>query len=149
MTRYRHTQTAWYPVIILGLVIAAVLPSAVLIDEVPTIGRVALVAFVVVMAAVLLVFRRLTVEIAAEITVFFGWGWPRRRVDPATVTAQRIVRNRWWYGWGIRWIPHGTLWNLFGLDAVELQLADGRVLRIGTDDPEGLVVAVAGVTGRA
>ena len=149
MTRYRHTQTAWYPMLILVIVIAVVLPSLLFVDEVPTIARALLILFVVVMAAVLLVFRRLTVEIAAEITVFFGWGWPRRRVDPATVTAQRIVRNRWWYGWGIRWIPHGTLWNVYGLDAVELHLAGGRVLRIGSDDPEGLLVAVAGVTGRA
>ena len=56
-------------------------------------------------------------------------------------TAVRVVRNRWWYGLGIRWFPGGTLWNVWGLDAVEFDLGSGRALRIGTDQPEQLLEA--------
>ena len=38
-------------------------------------------------------------------------------------------------GWGIHWIPgRGWTFNLWGFDCVELDL-NGRMLRIGTDDP--------------
>jgi hypothetical protein len=52
------------------------------------------------------------------------------------------VRNKWWYGWGIRLTPHGWLFNVGGLDAVELELASGRKFRIGTDEPQGLLNAI-------
>lgn len=32
----------------------------------------------------------------------------------------------------------GRLYNVSGLDAVELRLKSGEVRRIGTDDPQGL-----------
>lgn len=89
---------------------------------------------------------RVTVE-PATIRAAFGRGWPRKTVDLSTVTAARAVRNMWLFGWGIRWIPKGSLWNVWGLDAVELLLDSGRVLRIGTDDPGGLLVALAGRVG--
>jgi hypothetical protein len=44
---------------------------------------------------------------------------------------------------GIRWIARGALWNVWGLDAVELELKSGRIFRIGTDDVGGLVAALA------
>ena len=65
-------------------------------------------------------------------------------VEPARATAARIVRNSWWYGFGIRWFPGGTLWNVWGLDAVEFDLVKGRKLRIGTDEPEQLLAALSG-----
>jgi hypothetical protein len=39
-------------------------------------------------------------------------------------------------GWGIRALHKGWLWNIAGLDAVELELKTGRVFRIGTDDAD-------------
>jgi hypothetical protein len=63
-------------------------------------------------------------------------------------SAARIVRNRWWYGFGIRLIPHGSLWIVWGLDAVELNLVTGKVLRIGTDEPGALLAAIARIVPR-
>ncbi len=96
-----------------------------------------------IVMAVLNVFGRLTVEVDnSRLRAFFGWGWPRRRLDFSTARAARIVRNRWWYGFGIRLIPNGWMWNVWGLDAVEFDLDTGKVLRIGTDQPEELLAAV-------
>ena len=54
------------------------------------------------------------------------------------------VRNSALYGWGLRWIPGGTLWNVWGRDAVEVGLVSGKRFRIGTDDAEALDLALRG-----
>jgi hypothetical protein len=122
--------------------------TAVFAETLPLLARTAFVGGAVVLVWLLVTFSRLTVEITHEIRVFFGRGWPRRTVDPAQVTGERVVRGSPWHGWGIRWIPHGWLWNVWGLDAVELNLVSGKVLRVGTDEPEALLAAVRSVTGR-
>lgn len=41
--------------------------------------------------------------------------------------------------WGIHWVPgRGWTYNLWGFDCVLLTLTNGRTVRVGTDDPEGL-----------
>jgi hypothetical protein len=53
------------------------------------------------------------------------------------------VRNRWWWGWGIRRIGRGQwLFNVSGLDAVELSMKNGKTYRIGTDEPQRLCEVV-------
>lgn len=99
----------------------------------------------VIIGTALFVFSKFTVEVADDIlTASFGWGWPRRTLRWNEATAARIVRNRWWYGFGIRWFPGGILWNVWGLDAVEFDLAKGSKLRIGTEEPEQLLAALSG-----
>jgi len=53
-----------------------------------------------------------------------------------------VVRNKWYYGWGIRLTPGGWLWNVSGLDAVELTFKNGKKFRIGTDEPDRLLQAL-------
>ena len=60
------------------------------------------------------------------------------------ITAARPARSSVIDGWGIHWVPgRGWTWNLWGMDCVELTVG-GKVLRIGTDDPEGLAEFVQG-----
>jgi hypothetical protein len=66
----------------------------------------------------------------------------RRRFRVEDIHHARIVRNPWYYGWGIRLTPHVWLFNVSGLDAVELELRDNHNFRIGTDDPQRLVKAI-------
>lgn len=149
MVRYSHTQTAGWPYLIMVFSGGTLIFIALLPEPMPVAVRVALVAGAGFLTWLMLVFRRLTVEITHDIALWFGWGWPRKRIDPATIVSQRVVQNPWWYGWGIRTIPRGTLWNVSGLAAVELALTDGKVFRIGTDDPDMLWIALAGMIGRA
>jgi hypothetical protein len=58
------------------------------------------------------------------------------------IVGFRQVRNKWYYGWGVRGIPGGWMYNVWGLDAVELELASGKKFRIGTNEPEELVAAL-------
>jgi hypothetical protein len=39
-------------------------------------------------------------------------------------------------------VPGRRLYNVSGLDAVELRLKTGDIRRIGTDDPQGLAAAL-------
>ena len=54
----------------------------------------------------------------------------------------RAVRNSWMNGFGIRMRPGFRLYNVSGLDAVELELNNGEIRRIGTDDASGVATAL-------
>ena len=99
-------------------------------------------ASIVVMTAT---FGRLTVSVGpSTVDIAFGVGLPRRSVPLREVVGQTVVRTPVWAGRGIRKIKHGWLYNVAGRDAVELTLASGALVQIGTDDPQGLLGAVAG-----
>ena len=144
MIGYEHTQRSyllhWLVVPMLVVVVGSVLLAGVAL-WVCLLVAVHVVAFAWLIAT----FSMLTVLIDGDqIRVYFGRGWPRKTILRSAVASIRQVRNRWWYGLGIiRWIARGALWNVWGLDAVELELKSGRIFRIGTDDAGGLVAALA------
>jgi hypothetical protein len=100
-------------------------------------------AVLAVTAACAWMFRSLTVEVTErEIRCRFAAGPVRKTIPLAQVRAARAVRNPWWYGWGVRLTPRGWMYNISGLDAVEVELRDGRRFRIGTDEPQALARAI-------
>ena len=71
-----------------------------------------------------------------KITIQFGIGIIWRNIELTNIASVVTVRNPWYYGWGIRLIPNGMLYNIGGFEAVELKLkSSGRVVRIGTKNP--------------
>ncbi len=89
---------------------------------------------------ILVLFSTLTVEGDSEaLRFYFGPGIIRKRMPYANIKSVKKVRNYWFYGWGIRWYGAGWLYNVSGLDAIELVLSSGTKLRIGTDEPDKLV----------
>jgi hypothetical protein len=132
---YRHTQIGW--VMIAAAAFAIGLARS--LSGAPG-AAVALGLVVVVLA----LFSALTVEVdAREVRLRFGIGVPRKTIPLGSISDWRAVRNPWYAGWGIRLGPTGAIWNVSGLDAVELTLADGRRFRAGTDEPQALVDAIA------
>ena len=102
-----------------------------------------LLVVVAILAVCLMLFPTLTVVIQRDrVRCFFGVGLIRRELRVADIAAVAVVRNPWSYGWGLRLIPGGWLWNVSGLDAVELRLHDGKLFRIGTDEPNALHDAI-------
>lgn len=87
-----------------------------------------------------LLFYGLTTVITVDkITVYFGIGIIRKRILINRIKSVEAVKNPWYYGWGIRFIPKGMLYNIGGLDGVELKFKDtNRVIRIGTKEPNKL-----------
>ena len=72
----------------------------------------------------------------------FGLGVIRKRFLLEEIRAYRVVKNPWYYGWGIKFTPRGWLFNVSGFSAIELEMTSGKTYRIGTDDPEGLAIAL-------
>lgn len=100
-------------------------------------------AVLAIPALVLLLFHSLTVEVTDEmVRAYFGVGLASFEFKLGDIESVSVVRNRWYYGWGIRITPRGWLYNVSGLDAVELALKNGKFVRIGTDEPHKLVRAI-------
>lgn len=96
-----------------------------------------------ILLLVLVLFRSLTIEVdRAELRCFFGGGLIRRRFPLSRIESAKPVRNKWYYGWGIKLTPTGWMFNVSGLDAVELTLHSGKRFRIGTDRPLEVVEAI-------
>ena len=108
--------------------------------------------FVVVFALLvlcLLLFAALTVTVDNEIVLIrFGIGIIGKKLSVSEIVSAEIVKNPWYYGWGIRKTPDGWLYNVSGLIAVEVRMRDGEKLRIGTNDPTGLLEALERVMER-
>jgi hypothetical protein len=134
--RYEHTQVS-YAMLALQLAIAAVVVAR---------SGSWLVALLIngLLVAVWLVFGRLTTVVDDErVTCRFGvFGRPMESFRLTDVVSVERVRTSPMAGWGMRWTTHGRLWNVWGLDAVELRLAGNRRFRIGTDEPDALLKAL-------
>lgn len=136
-TAYRHTQVS--PAMLAGAGIAvAVMVWVSLRSAHP----VPIITFVFV-GVVLLMFSSLTIVVRDEaMDVFFGPGVIRRRIPLRRIREVRVVRTPWYYGWGIRLTPSGWLWNVSGLDGVEIRFDDGHRFRVGSDEPHALAEAL-------
>ena len=89
------------------------------------------------------IFTRLTVSVDDEmLKIQFGLGVIRKGFPLEDIEEYSVVKNRWYYGWGIRLTPHGWLFNIAGLSAIEIQMKSGKQYRIGTDDPDNLAKAL-------
>jgi len=64
----------------------------------------------------------------------------RKRIPYAQITAAEPDRSSFLDGWGIHYVPgRGWTYNLWGYDCVKLTLGR-KVIRVGTDDRDNLVV---------
>ncbi len=101
------------------------------------------IAVFIVLVVCLFLFAVLNVRVDHEqIIIRFGIGLIRKTFPVKNIESHSVVRNPWYYGWGIRRTPHGWLYNVSGFSAVELLMKDGKSCRIGTDDPAGLYDAI-------
>jgi hypothetical protein len=149
MTPYKHTQIGF-------LMITVTLFVALLFGwgqmttrvEAPSYNSGAnflMTAVMVLVLALLTSFATLTVAIDGEfLKIRFGWGVFRKKFSLSEVASVSKTKNHWYYGWGIkRWFfPKMWIFNVSGFDAVELIMKNGKIYRIGTDEPEKLEAAI-------
>ncbi len=136
--RYEHTQVGY-------LIIASMAAVMVLIGVVLANAGINWIAIgvLVVIAVALVLFSSLTVVIwEEELEVQFGPGPIRKRFKLNEIESCQVVKNHWYYGWGIRLTPHGVIYNVSGFYAVEIKLRTGKKFRIGTDAPQELEEAI-------
>lgn len=132
---YQHTQIGW---IIFGFTVPAVIFLAIWSLAVQPIFVMIFTA--AALALMLVLFGSLTVKADGEgIGFHFGPGILKRRFPYKDIASVKKVRNRWYFGWGVRWFGRGWLYNVSGLDAIEVALQNGKCIRIGTDQPDELL----------
>ena len=137
-TTYEHTQIGTVNILALGAGVLVVIGSMVYGGYHPI-----ALAVLLILLVCLLLFYCLTIEIGSGVLRWsFGPGIIRKSVALADIRSAEPVRNHWIYGWGIRYTPSGWLYNVSGLDAVEIELQNGKRFRLGTDEPQELVRAI-------
>ena len=145
MNYYKHTQ---FGTLILAVLLVTLIVAVVIMVEVgphPTV-----LAVLGVLGLITVLFSAITVQVGADaVRIRFGPGPIRKSFAVSEIRGVRAVRNHWTYGWGIRLTPHGWLFNVSGMDAVELTMSDGKLYRIGTDQPRELVTAIVQAGGGA
>jgi hypothetical protein len=139
VTKYEHTQIGhtliWFA---LGVAVFVAITG---IFAQGGLGTSLIVEIILLICAVM--FCKLTIKIDSETLRWsFGIGIVRKQVLLAEIAVCEPIRIRWWYGRGIHLTPYGWLYNVSGLDAVTITLRDGRKFALGTDDPQGLSVAI-------
>jgi len=141
MTAYRHTQVA--TLVLVSGAIAVILVVTLMLR---TAAHPIALAVTVLLLLCIAMFHSLTVEVTDKaVRVRFGLGPIGKSFPTPAIQEARVVRNPWYYGWGIRWFPRGWLFNVSGFDAVELVMRDRQVYRIGTDQPNELLGAIESV----
>jgi hypothetical protein len=105
-------------------------------------GRLKLVGGAIV-AGLMSTFRSLTVSIdTGEIVLRFGEWMEVKRISLMSVKSCSPARMSPLHGWGIHFVGNGWLYNIYGLDAVEIVHFDGSRTFIGTDQPRALCEAI-------
>ena len=149
---YSHDQWGYGGLLGLVITVVATLGVIVAVAADSETGAIVLLTagWIPLIGLIVLAFSRLRVVVdSTDVRIAFLFGWPRKAIPLADVVSAEPVRNKWWYGWGIRRTPQGWMWNVHGLDAVELSLANGKTFRIGTDEPQDLVGAITIRGGRS
>ncbi len=95
-------------------------------------------------AVIAALFATLTTRVDGdEVRFYMGLGLIGKKISASDIIAHRVVRNKVWWGWGVRLIPGGWLYNVSGLDAVEISLNSGKVIRIGSDEAQQFAAAIS------
>ena len=105
----------------------------------------AITAIMALILFILISFSTLTVFIDEQfLKIRFGWGIFSKKFPISEIAAVKKVKNNWYYGWGIRlWFwPKMWIFNVSGFDAIEIKMKNGKIYRIGTDEPEKLESAI-------
>ena len=123
------------------VLIVLLLPSLIFLSikmmSASTLNYTYLLLFVILLPC-LLCFYKLTITIDNTYISFkFGVGFIKKYYRIANIKSCKPVSYSIFNGWGIRFFPNGTLYNVTGSKAIELQFYDkNTVVQIGTNQPE-------------
>ncbi len=135
---YSHTQK------VPDKVFAAVTVASLALGLTPP-GILARLALVGVLGATAYTFRSLTVSVDdSNVFIQFGDGPIKKSFALSDISTVKTVRTTPMQGWGIHWLGNGWIYNIYGLDAVEVCFRDGKRALIGTDEPDKLASAIDG-----
>ena len=138
---YSHTQIGWLSIATMGIAVGAIV-------FVMFAAPYNIVAFLI-MSVVLAVFVTCLI-LFSFMTISVNGGYLVIRIGPAIrkslsfekIESCRVIKVPWYYGWGIRIVPHGWLYRVSGFHAVEIIMKDGSRYLVGTDEPQKLAAFI-------
>lgn len=145
--RYSHTQKAPLCLILYGAAIVALMVAIMSGEWQGMVVVGVVVSILIVLAAA---FHHLTVEDEGDLLAIRFGPVPlfQKRLRYADIREVEVGRTLVLDGWGIHYsLRGGWVWNLWGRDCVVLHLKGKGILRIGTDDAEGLAAYLRGRIG--
>jgi len=152
MPTYKHTQIGYLMIVVTLAVLALFIWMQITARaEPPSVDSGTNLLVTAMMVLILLFnasFTTLSVSIDGIYLRFkFGFGLFRKAILLSEIVSGQAGKNHWYYGWGIRlWLwPYMWIYNISGFDAVEIVLKNGKIYRIGTDEPAKLTSALTQV----
>ena len=150
MNTYKHTQIG-YLILVITLAVLALFTWVHMTAsaEPASIDSGSNFAVTTIMALILFIlvsFSFLTVVLDEQyLKIKFGYGIFQKSFSLSEIASAKTVTNHWYYGWGIRlWLwPHMWIYNISGFNAVEIIFKNGKIYRIGTDEPKKLEQAIS------
>jgi hypothetical protein len=141
--RYNHTQPGWVIIVLMSTaVVFFIFAMNSARDMLP--GVIGMTVIVLCLG----LFYKLTVIIDDKyLRLKFAYGIIRAKFLLEEIGSCKIVKNPWYYGWGIHYLGNGWIFNISGLYAVEITMKNGKVHRVGTDEPEELEKALKSILG--
>jgi hypothetical protein len=140
MKRYKKFQFAWVIVIVLLIIVACI--TLAYIDKWGNnpINMVGYIIFLVLFGGCLLGFYGMTIIVTdKQIQIKFGIGFYTKRIDLSAIDSIAVIKYPVYFGYGIRMIPKGMLYNISGRHAIEIKIKGKKsVLYIGTNDWDNL-----------
>lgn len=140
---YRHTQIGYFLIFAIGSAVILTgwisLSGGVKPTEQPILNITLLL-----LIFLLILFSTLTVKVTRrELVWYFGPGIWKYRLPLSQIREVSVTRSNLLEGIGIRWNPRkGWLYSVSGFRAVKIVHLDGKITRIGSNEPENLSKAV-------
>jgi hypothetical protein len=93
--------------------------------------------------AIGVLFSSLSTKIKQGLLVWhFSFSFWKKSLKIDEIESCVVVQNSLFHGLGIRMLGSGWLYNVSGLDAVQVNLKSGAIIRLGTDQPKFLCAAL-------
>jgi hypothetical protein len=143
---YQHRQIGWVMLVMGGLPLLALIVFAIYLGLRGSLQP-AIILFLAALplAASLVFFSSMTVELSdVALTWYFGPHFWKNTLPLSEIKTAASIRTKWYWGYGIKVFgPNRWLYNVSGTEAVEVRGDSDGWIRIGTDDPAGLLKALS------
>lgn len=144
MIKYKRFQFGWV-IVITFLIISLLITVAYLFKWGNNpIDKAGYIFFMILLIGILPVLYGMTIIVTdRQLKIKFGIGFYTKKIDLSTIGSVSIQKYPIYFGYGIRILPNGLLYNVSGRHAVEIRFKKKKnVIQIGTDDWDNLREAI-------
>jgi hypothetical protein len=135
--QYQNTQTGKALLLVIGGVLCFII-----FTSIGNNNEVILPA-IIILGIISFLFHSLNIQVDNNsVNWSFGPGFWKKSLDIKSINSVRVIKTKWYYGLGIRYIPSGWLYAVSGTTAVEFELKNGTKINLGTNDPDNLIKAI-------